>query len=494
MQAIHSVSSASPIRPIKSLTRLRTDGLKPRNAPSVACRRMANIPPVTLGDKFSNFSSDCALKSEVFNGTIEDSESVDKFTNQWAKEFSSDCALKSEVFNGTAEDSESVDNPSSPKQKLGSKWREYAGCNGWNGLLDPLDANLRREIIKYGEFVQATYSACDFDPQSQSYGYCKYQKKSLLSKVGLQNSGCTVTRHVYATSGVQVPPWVSTMLSKRDATWLARQTSWVGFVAVCEDEKEIARLGRRDIVVAFRGTVTPLEWVENLRDIWTPVANARTTCHPSCVDVDCDARVQSGFWNLYTCEDPHGRSVSSDVLGEIQRLLEKFEGEEVSITITGHSLGAALALLTAYQIGGTFKSRNSIPVTVFSFGGPRVGNRAFGEKMDEMGVKVLRVVNTQDVVTKVPGVLERMGQSYCHVGRELRVNNKNSPYLKPDADMACCHDLEAYLHLVDGFLSSSIPFRSTAKRDILRLLVNQKSNVLLTAAKSGYHHNGANFV
>ena len=96
-------------------------------------------------------------------------------------------------------------------------------------------------------------------------------------------------------------------------------------------------------------------------------------------------------------------------MNKVRRLVELYEGEEISITITGHSLGATLDVLTAYQIGQELNSDNDngagkaqIPVTVFSFGGPRVGNRSLGEKMEETGCKVLRIVNTHDLITKVP--------------------------------------------------------------------------------------------
>ena len=88
---------------------------------------------------------------------------------------------------------------------------------------------------------------------------------------------------------------------------------------------------------------------------------------------------------------------------EIRRLVEKYRGrgEEVSLTITGHSLGGALALLTAHEAASA-----SIPglehVSVFSFGAPRVGNAAFVREVKELGVKVLRIVNRQDIVPKLP--------------------------------------------------------------------------------------------
>eukprot|EP01018_Ginkgo_biloba_P001532 Gb_38082 [translate_table: standard] len=398
----------------------------------------------------------------------------------------------------------------SPKQKLGKEWREYQGSNNWEGLLDPLDENLRREIVKYGEFVQATYNVFQFDPHSKHYGCCKYPKHSLLEESGLINSGYKVTSNIHATSAIQVPQWLTTPFSNSnsdgDQKWnMTRRTSWVGFVAVTHDKREIARLGRRDIVVAFRGTATPLEWAENLKAVLTPLNipeddHMTTPCSPCgcCLQ----PKVESGFWSLFTSKGPSGRSASNQVMEEVRRLVDLYKHEEISVTVTGHSLGAALALLTAYQIGAAFNSKeSSIPVTVFSFGGPRVGNRAFGRRMEALGCKVLRIVNTHDVVTKVPGVvlnewmqimkrrsdnlkkvigfLEKMPWAYCHVGTELRVDNKDSPYLKPNADMSCCHDLEAYLHLVDGFFSSKTPFRSSAKRNILRLIMNQRSNVLL---------------
>lgn len=457
------------IKCVRSTERERSDGIEP------------------LKKTLDNLAKLCAPSSE------EDSE---------------DRSIYKPIEKLIADDRVSSDSIISPKQKLGDKWREYQGCNNWAGLLDPLDENLRREIVKYGDFVQATYNAMEFDPRSEEYGCCKYSEHSLLEQAGLMNSGYNVTQHIHATSAIQIPEWVTQRFSSDGSDWMSRRTSWVGFVAVCNDEKEIARLGRRDIVVSYRGTVTPVEWAENLKDVLTP-AVIKNKCKSKSPNSgrSSQPKVESGFWSLFTTKNPEGQSASDQVVNEVRRLVELYEGEEISITITGHSLGAALAVLTAYQIGQELNSdenaadKAKIPVTVFSFGGPRVGNRALGETMEETGCKVLRIVNTHDVITKVPGlvlnensmqqqqrsknvvvskifdVLDKVPWAYCHVGTELRVDNKHSPYLKPDADMNCCHDLEAYLHLVDGYLSSNCPFRATAKRDIVRLWKNQKSNV-----------------
>eukprot|EP01018_Ginkgo_biloba_P009048 Gb_34047 [translate_table: standard] len=373
----------------------------------------------------------------------------------------------------------------SPKEMLGKKWREYQGSNNWEGLLDPLDANLRREIIKYGEFAQATYDAFDFDSHSKFCGSCRYNRHTMLDKVGLHNTGYKVTKYLYAMSDVHMPNVFGR--SHSTDTW-SRDSNWMGYVAVATDEKEVKRLGRRDIVVAWRGTVTQLEWMDSLRDI----------LHPVCNEENPAVKVERGFLGLYTSKEENSRynkkSASEQVMEEVRRVVEMYgDGEEeLSITITGHSLGGALALLSAYEMAAKGVNGPDIPITVISFGAPRVGNSAFRDRLNEIGVKTLRVVNEQDMVPKMPGIFFNEGTQkyekllgplidvvpwyYTHVGAELRVDLRHSRYLKNNPDPAGCHNLEAYLHSVDGFLSSSVPFRAEAKRDVA--LINKTSDLL----------------
>jgi hypothetical protein len=57
---------------------------------------------------------------------------------------------------------------------VASRWRELHGSNYWKGLLDPLDADLRSELIRYGEFSQVTYDSFDHDNHSIFYGSNRY--------------------------------------------------------------------------------------------------------------------------------------------------------------------------------------------------------------------------------------------------------------------------------------------------------------------------------
>ncbi|KAJ4951822.1 hypothetical protein NE237_028654 [Protea cynaroides] len=373
----------------------------------------------------------------------------------------------------------------SPRNNLGSRWREYHGCNDWAGLIDPLDGNLRREVVRYGEFIQAAYQTFNSNPATSD------DKAPLPRQVALPDRTYRVTKSLYATSSVGLPSWVDDLAP--DLGWMTQRSSWIGYVAVCDDKREISRMGRRDIVISLRGTATCLEWAENMRDVLERVRGEENSgpLHLSPAKVEC------GFLSLYKTPGSNMPSLAESVVEEVRRLMDLYKGETLSITVTGHSLGAALALLVADELSTC--APEMPPIAVFSFGGPRVGNRAFANRVSKNGVKVLRIVNSQDVITRVPGmfvseeldqklrdnkkvagvveVLDNMPWAYSHVGTELRVDSKMSPYLKPNADVACCHDLEAYLHLVDGFIASDCPFRANAKRSLARLVHEQSSNV-----------------
>ncbi|XP_017632820.1 galactolipase DONGLE, chloroplastic-like [Gossypium arboreum] len=331
---------------------------------------------------------------------------------------------------------------------LSQKWREIQGLNNWESLVEPLHPLLRNEIIRYGEFVAACYKAFDLDSNSKRYLNCKYGKKNMLKEVGMDDSGYEVTKYIYATPDVNIP-------IQNDAA----PGRWIGYVAVSSDEVT-KQLGRRDMLVTFRGTVTNHEWVANFMSSLTPARLDPLHDRP-------DVKVESGFLSLYTSEEAETKfgleSCRQQLLSEVSRLINKYKGEELSITLAGHSMGSALALLLAYDISelGLNKAddHRKIPVTVFSFGGPRVGNLSFKQRCEQLGVKVLRIVNVNDPITKLPGVLFNenfrgfIGGSryefpwfacscYVHVGVELVLDffNVQNP--------SCVHDLETYINLL----------------------------------------------
>ena len=171
------------------------------------------------------------------------------------------------------------------------------------------------------------------------------------------------------------------------------------------------------------------------------------------------------------------------VLSEVSRLLEIYKDEEVSITVTGFSMGAAMATLNAVDI--VYNRYNLKPsgaddpikpclVTSFVFGVPRVGDNGFLQVFSDLdNIHILRVNNRPgDVVPDLPPSVP-VFFPYVDVGEELIIDTSKSPYLKTN-DSA--HNLEVYLHGVAGTHGENGEFNLEVDREIA--LVNKRSAAL----------------
>lgn len=156
-------------------------------------------------------------------------------------------------------------------------------------------------------------------------------------------------------------------------------------------------------VIAFRGTACREDWITDFDVRWWDPGFRRVTDMPW-ADLGV-GRVHHGFWEA-----------AGSVIDQVLTL----DGGETPVVITGHSLGAALAVLTAWRM-----ARLGLPLAaVITFGGPRVGDSAWSRNYQSQMVNsqletlreiTWRIVNEEDIVARVPGWL--MG--YRHVGREL---------------------------------------------------------------------------
>ena len=161
-------------------------------------------------------------------------------------------------------------------------------------------------------------------------------------------------------------------------------------LTLVEDEETdtecFVRVRDNGVAIAFRGTDSPRNWFYDF------CFSKRTVPYDNTAT---DIRVHAGFLATY-------RSVREKIHALIP------EGA-CRVIVTGHSLGAALAVLCAVDIQYNFPHKD---VEVYAFGCPRVGNKAFAKSYNKRVFKTLRIVNGNDIVTKLPPALF----GYRHVG------------------------------------------------------------------------------
>lgn len=183
--------------------------------------------------------------------------------------------------------------------RIAKNWRLFSGQDHWENLLDPLDIDLRRYILHYGERAETTYDTFNFEYKSKYAGSSIYVKDDLFASVGLEKGNpfkYKAVKYFYATSKLPVPDAFILRSLSREA-W-CRESNFIGYIAVATDEGTAA-LGRRDIMVAWRGTVQALEWLQDLN--FVPTSGAQLFGEAA------DVKLHSGWFSIYTSADPKSK-------------------------------------------------------------------------------------------------------------------------------------------------------------------------------------------
>lgn len=385
------------------------------------------------------------------------------------------------------------------KEQEAPAWKELLGSKNWEGLLQPLNINLRQLIIRCGDFCQATYDGFNNDPNSRYAGSSRYGKKSFFHKVMLESDSPNYNNYqihsfLYATARVGVPE--SLLLRSRSRESWDRESNWIGYIAVTTEEFS-RTLGRREIYVTWRGTTRDYEWIdvlsakkENVHQLLNPKSLSKiginnrenrgsSSSSSSSDDEDENVpKVMHGWLTIYVSEDPKSsftkESARNQLLKQIRKLIQKYRGENLSITMTGHSLGASLSVLSAFDLAENGVITDDIQVTAIIFGSPQIGNRAFNEKLNQhKNLKILHVKNKIDLIPLYPSPL----LGYVNTsGTELVIDMRKSPSLKNSKNPSDWHNLQAMLHVVAGWNGENGKFELKLKRSLG--LVNKSSGLL----------------
>ncbi|KAL6839824.1 hypothetical protein ACP4OV_029634 [Aristida adscensionis] len=357
-------------------------------------------------------------------------------------------------------------------------WPELLGSAHWDGLLDPLDLTLRRLILLCGDLCQVTYDSFNSDAHSRYCGSCRFSRASLFARTLFPAAAdVSAAAYLYATSEASSFPGGVMAFSLSREAW-SKESNWIGYVAVSTDAAAAAT-GRRVIYVAWRGTIRTLEWV----DVLKPELVAPDAILPDGDPARGHARVMKGWYMIYTSSDERSpfskHSARDQLLAAVRELVARYKGESLSVVCTGHSLGASLATLCAFDlavngVSGAAGAGADIPVTAIVFGSPQIGNPEFRRRFDELrNLRALHVSNKHDLIPLYPSGL----LGYANVGDLLAVDSKKSPHLRDDTtNVGDYHNLQGILHTVAGWNGKDGEFKLQVHRSVA--LVNKSSAFL----------------
>lgn len=288
-----------------------------------------------------------------------------------------------------------------------------------NSPLDP------KQAAFYGQFVAAAY---DMFKENE-------------------NDLCPPPKNI--PDGWELSAWIK----MSDFLFQIKEPKFYGIVV-----HEIANPDNR--IIAIRGTEGLIEWVDDAASIvMVPFKQ-----------VPSAGRVAFGFDNIYSTMKvlpvPHvgaGQAAAEvtepELTGsfgdQLEQLALRREGERgVARTfaegrtrrsrptiVTGHSLGSALATLFALENSVKQKFDISLVSTLAS---PKVGNLEFKHVFDGLPFTSWRIVNTRDVVPKVPPTIPFI-LDYEHVDVAYPFDSA----LFAKKNLGCYHSIDTYLHWLD---------------------------------------------
>lgn len=137
-------------------------------------------------------------------------------------------------------------------------------------------------------------------------------------------------------------------------------------------------------------------------------------------------------------------SVLSTVIAKVLRVLSDTR-QTPRIWLTGHSLGGALAILAAQGVS----SQHGLLPCVYTYGAPRVGNRAFGQHYKPTHYRLERRTDLVPYAfppyTLLPGTYKHTGIRCCIDGDRLEIGGVFDPLGMINAQLGKEHSLDTYL-------------------------------------------------
>lgn len=261
---------------------------------------------------------------------------------------------------------------------------------------DPTDA------VTWGPFVQAAYDQFHLHPRDDS-----------PAAVANLPAGYTLVRTIQMT----------------DVVGPVQDRVFYGYVAVGGDPQTV--------VIALRGTASPLEWWADLH--WDLVPFTQ---------VSNGGNVAEGFHNLYATfgtttpgQSPPAApgSFASALARAVADGLRTTLDTASPVVVCGHSLGGALATLLVADLA----ANTALRPQAWTFASPKVGDATFAARYGGLSGVSWRIYNQVDVVPYFPLDPD---DNYQHVTAGYAINSLGSARW----NVGCAHALNTYLSVLSA--------------------------------------------
>jgi len=163
-----------------------------------------------------------------------------------------------------------------------------------------------------------------------------------------------------------------------------------------------------EVIVSHQGT-DPKELDSLLTDaeILRGQLNKDSSLFPG---IDDSIEVHDGFKDAQA-------DTATDILAAVQEGMSQYNTS--AVTLTGHSLGAAIALLDSVYLPLHLPHNTTFKTTVYGL--PRVGNQAFADYVDKHVSQLTHVNNKEDPIPTLPGRF----LGYAHPAGEVHIEDSN---------------------------------------------------------------------
>lgn len=272
-----------------------------------------------------------------------------------------------------------------------------------------------QSAINAGLFVEFVYE--NWKSQSTQTNLNGKAVLTAQQKPIIAGKGYTVVKTIYAND-------LATIISPQNA-----QNGFVTMGIVAQNDAD-----PMDVFIAIRGTEGVWEWLQDAKFLSRPFSN-----------VQGSGLTEDGFTDMYQSFS-FTLARSNTFIADLTAAIDP----NAKVTISGHSLGAALATLLALDMAVNTR----FPVKVYTLASPRVGDLVFHNLFNHVVQDAFRVENRMDIVPKTPPPL-----FYFHVGDETEL----IPPSNLKFDLGCEHSILSYFNMLGALIGQQANYPIDAK-------------------------------